>query len=390
MTDFNIDDLPAQVSQRLSERRITTPTPIQAAVIPELLSGTSVFFQSETGTGKTLAFLIPIIIKIFRNPPEQMHPQVIILSPTSELASQIKGQIQMLESALPYSRLKSILCIGGTSIKRQIENLKTKPSVVVGTPVRVSELIRLKKIKLRQLHTVVLDEADRLLAGEFSQPGEDFFSHMPNNVQYTACSATFSETAAAALKQIIEKYAKTVFSEYRYIRSSSEQILQKNIAHWALFSDRRKKIDTLRSFIRAVEPAKILIFTAPASDVENIVTKLQFKKIACAGLYSKNDGMNRKNTVQNFRSGKVPILVTSDLSSRGLDIPDVDFTVQMNIPSRDSSFIHRAGRTGRAARKGVNLVIGDEFELRKLRQIEQRLALTVYPKELYRGRIQSP
>ena len=172
-------------------------------------------------------------------------------------------------------------------------------------------------------------------------------------------------------------------------------VLQKSIEHWAFLSERRSKADTLRALIHALDSTaagggkKILIFTAPAQEVETLAQKLQYKKIDAVPLYGKLDGSERKQIIARFRSGKTRILITSDLSARGLDIADIDYIVQMQLSKDTDVFIHRAGRTGRAGRKGVNIVIGDEYELRILQAIEKKLGITVYPKILTAGNIAS-
>ena len=149
-------------------------------------------------------------------------------------------------------------------------------------------------------------------------------------------------------------------------------------------------MDALRAFIHAAGDAKILVFTAPAQEVETLSQKLQYKKIDAVPLYGKMDGAARKQVIARFRSGKIKILITSDLSARGLDITDIDYVVQMQLSQDTDVFIHRAGRTGRAGKKGVNVVIGDEYELRILQGIEKKLKLTVYPKLLLNGKIENP
>lgn len=354
--------------ENLKKINITEPTPVQNTVIPKILDKKNIIFQSETGTGKTFAFALPLISNILNSPSDSDHVKIMIVSPTFELSSQIKQAIQSL------TNLKTALFIGGTPLKRQIETLKEKPQIVIGTTVRLSELILLKKLKVHNLQTVVFDEADRLLKKEAKNETEKLLSLLPKEIQTIACSAT------------IDKNTKNFFKG-EVVLLPPEDILKTRVTHWAIFSEKRDKIDTLRKFIYAENPEKLLIFTSRPQDVENIYSKLKYKKIHCACLHSKNDKQERKTAIDRFKSGKEKILITSDLSSRGLDIQNISHIVQMDLPENTDFFIHRAGRTARAGKKGINVVIGDEFEMQNYSKLEKKLNITVYPKEIYKGKI---
>lgn len=354
--------------ENLKKINITEPTPVQNTVIPKILDKKNIVFQSETGTGKTFAFALPLISNILNSPSDSDHVKIMIVSPTFELSSQIKQAIQSL------TNLKTALFIGGTPLKRQIETLKEKPQIVIGTTVRLSELILLKKLKVHNLQTIVFDEADRLLKKETKNETEKLLSLLPKEIQTIACSAT------------IDKNTKNFFKG-EVVLLPPEDILKTRVTHWAIFSEKRDKIDTLRKFIYAENPEKLLIFTSRPQDVENIYSKLKYKKINCACLHSKNDKQEQKTAIDRFKSGKEKILITSDLLSRGLDIQNISHIVQMDLPENTDFFIHRAGRTARAGKKGINVVIGDEFEMQNYSKLEKKLNITVYPKEIYKGKI---
>ncbi|MCI7545196.1 MAG: C-terminal helicase domain-containing protein, partial [Treponema porcinum] len=166
--------------------------------------------------------------------------------------------------------------------------------------------------------------------------------------------------------------------------------LTKNITHWAIYAENRDKIETLRKLIIAENPAKALVFTSRADQVENIYSKLKYKKIECTALHAKTDKQLRKAAIDRFKSGKIKILITSDLSARGLDIQNVTHIIQMDLPDDTDFFIHRAGRTARAGKKGINVLIGDEYEMRNYALLEKKLGITVYPKELRAGKVIVP
>lgn len=392
MTDFFDLPLYKPFVESLAVGGIIQPTSIQEKVIPLALEGKSIFFESETGTGKTLAFLLPLLTGLMQEDKKTTAPRILVLSPTVELASQIKEAAAQLQGT-DTTRFKTLLCVGGSSLKRQIEGLKEKPAVIIGTPARISDLIGLKKLKLQEIAAVVIDEADRQLARESRDALQNVLTALPQNVQALACSATFNGKNIQLLNSFLRRSEAAAAPEYVSIAHTG--VLQKSIEHWALFSERRNKADTLRALIHALDsvtadtPKKMLIFTAPAQEVETLAQKLQHKKIDAVPLYGKLDGSERKQIIARFRSGKVRILITSDLSARGLDIADIDYIVQMQLSKDADIFIHRAGRTGRAEKKGVNIVIGDEYELRILQAIEKKLGIMVYPKILTGGKIES-
>ena len=169
-----------------------------------------------------------------------------------------------------------------------------------------------------------------------------------------------------------------------------EDILTKNITHWAFFAERRDKIETLRKILNAENYTKVLVFTSRIDQVSNIYTKLRYKNIDCMTLTAKADKKDRKAAIDRFRSGKTKILITSDLCTRGLDIQNISHVIQMDLPSDEDFFIHRSGRTGRAGQKGINIVIGDEYEMNQFAALEKKIGITVYPKEIYNGKIQAP
>ncbi len=372
MSDKNCFDLLSpEIKERLEKLNILTPTPVQNEIIPQILENKNVIFQSETGTGKTFAYLLPIVKKIEEN-DDKLNVKTIIVAPTFELASQIN------QAAKSVTDRKTALIIGGAPVKRQIEILKEKPQIIIGTTARLVELIRLKKIKTSSVAFIVFDETDRLVKKESYEDTDNLRRLVPPQAQVIACTAT------------INKQTKIFFGGINNVIMPPEDVLKKRITHWAIYSEARDKIETLRKFLNAENPSKALIFTSRADQVENIFNKLTYKKIECACLHAKADKMERKSAIEKFRSGKIKILVTSDLAARGLDIPEISHVIQMDLPSDDDFFIHRAGRTARAGNSGINVVIGDEYEMNHYAALEKKLGIIVYPKEIWNGKIRKP
>ena len=382
--DFSSLGIDEKYCEKLSSHGITEPSSVQSQAIPEIIKGTSLLFQSETGTGKTLAYLLPLLqnVEKLENPKKEV--KIVIISPTIELASQIKSQVQMVTDS------KAALLVGGAPIKRQVESLKEKPLIVIGGPARLLELFHLKKLKLDGAAAVVLDEVDRLLAKEMQEDTLELISALKKDIQLIAASATITQSTQKTLQATRIKQNGTTESDLKTLFLPPEDVLRKRITHLALYSETRDKIDTLRSLLNAEKPQKALIFTSKIDQVANIVVKLKFKNIECYALTAKTDKVERKATIDKFRSGKIKILVTSDLAARGLDIPDISHVIQMDMPSDDDFFIHRAGRTARMGKTGVNIVIGDGYEMRKYAAIEKKLKITVYPRMLYKGKLIDP
>lgn len=376
MTENIFNLLPANLLEKLNTQNITEPTKVQQKVIPILMEGKNLIFQSETGTGKTFAYLLPLIARLQKaketENPNEKHARIIVCAPTFELSSQIKMAAQSITG------LKTALFIGGAPIKRQTEVLKEKPEIVIGTPARLVELIRLKKLKTQHINAIVFDEADRLVKKELADECAELKNLVPENAQIIACTAT------------VDAGTKKFFSGAEIEILPNENVLSKNITHWAIYAESRDKINVLRKFIAAENPEKALIFASRADQVENIWSKLKFKKVQCACLYAKAEKQARKMAIDRFRSGKERILITSDLGARGLDINGITHVIQMDLPSDSDFFIHRAGRTARAGKTGINLVIGDEYEMNAFAALEKKLGIKVFPKEIRNGKVQAP
>jgi superfamily II DNA/RNA helicase len=396
---FILDDfvslgvLPA-FAEKLKERNISGPTAVQRLAIPFLLSGKGLVFRSATGTGKTFAWLIPALQRLLADigpggaSPYQ-GPRVLICAPTYELCSQIK------EEAAFLSPLPAALLIGSASMNRQIETLKkTKPLVAVGNPGRLLALAKMGKLKLQGLRFLALDEADRMTAEESREETGELLRLVSRAIggragegglTVAACSATISAGTRDALAALLPVFKNAEFAE-----TDEQEILRERIEHWALFSESRRKTQTLRSFLAAVRPKKALVFAGRTDNVGKIAAALQYHHISALGLCSDMDKKSRKQAVDGFRSGKISVLVASDLAARGLDIADLSHVVALDVPGDGEAYIHRAGRTGRAGKRGVMASIGDEAEMRRLAILEKKLNITVHPKELYGGKVCSP
>ncbi|GHV82202.1 DEAD/DEAH box helicase [Spirochaetia bacterium] len=398
--------------ERLGERGITNPTEIQSQVIPQLLAGSNTLFSSATGTGKTFAYLIPLLQTLRASPPPAAEwPALLICAPTYELCSQIKQEADFLLAGFPKADgplkagglTKVSLLIGAGSMGRQIDGLKKdKPQVIIGNPGRLLQLGRMGKLRLARLRFLVLDEGDRLVADELFEETSELIRLIPAkgaagitalgiNAPDTrvrehltaVCSATLPPKSRDRLLPFLG--SSPVTEEH-----DGHEVIRDRILHWAIFSEGRRKISTLRSFLAAARPRKALVFTARGGDVGNIVSQLQYHHLAASGLYGDMDKKTRKQALDDFRRDRLQILVTSDLAARGLDIAGISHIIALDVPNDSEAYIHRAGRTARAGNRGIVVTIGGEDEMRRLAALEKKLGIVVYPKELYNGKIAAP
>jgi superfamily II DNA/RNA helicase len=377
--------------ERLGARGINAPTEIQRLVIPRVLAGENALFRSATGTGKTFAYLLPLFERLLAAEPQGAFPRVLVIAPTLELCSQIKQEADFLLKDKP---LNVSLLIGSANMSRQIDALKKdKPDVIVGNAARLFQLERMGKLKLGRVEALVLDEGDRLISDELLAETTALLARMnPRQTtarqttlvrQCLACSATMSSQSRERLIPLMGEPVVTLETE-------EQEILRERISHWAFFSEERRKISELCSLLIASDAKKALVFISRGGQVGNIVSQLQYHKIAAVGLHGDMEKKSRKQSLDAFRSDQARVLVSSDLAARGLDIPAITHIISLDVPANAEAYIHRAGRTARAGRRGVIATIGDAEELRRFAQLEKKLGITVYPKVLYKGRIIAP
>ncbi len=349
----------------LGKEQITKPTDIQLKVIPEIKQGKDVIFQSPTATGKTLAYLLPLIEKLKDSPKEM---KVIILAPTHELVIQIHRQIERLSqnSDIPVI---SIPLIGGANIHRQIDKLKTRPQIVVGSPGRILELIEKKKVKSQKIEFIILDEVDQLLDRNNSPSVLKIIKRLPRDRQFIASSATLPGT--------ILKIIGTLSLDYALIKSEEGESIPKSISHSFILTEQRDKIETVRKLINKIKPAKALIFLNNVALIDNLITKLEFHGLTAQDLHGTNQKLDRKKVMTDYRTGKLKILVASDIAARGLQMDKITHIFNMDIPEKSKDYLHRAGRTGRNGKDGVVISLATERETTFLKKIERELKIKI-------------
>lgn len=363
--NFETLNLKQDLIDALAKQDITSPMAIQSLVIPSILENKDVIAQSHTGSGKTLAFLLPLFEKIDLS---IKHTQVMILAPTHELVVQINEQIKLLatNSGRPIT---STTLMGNMNIEKQIQKLKTKPHIVVGSSGRILDLIKKKKLAAHAIKTIVIDEADNLLDKNQSQDIKNIIKATLRDTQILLFSATINDNTMAE--------AKSFMKDPVFINGSEETKLNPHINHQCVVAEQRKKFETLRKLLNTTNPAKALVFVNNTHEVEVVLNKLLYHKKNAGGLYGAQDKQQRQNTLENFRRGKIDVLVSSDVSARGLDIPDITHVFNLDLPPSANDYLHRAGRTARGNNSGEATSIITPAEQRLVKEYEKKLGIVI-------------
>lgn len=337
-----------------AEQGFTALTPIQAQTYRPLAAGKSILGLAPTGSGKTLAYTLPLL--------EQLLPgdgtQLLIIAPSQELAAQITEAIRAFAKLL---ELNVLTVIGGANVKRQIEKLKKRPEVIVGTPGRLLNLSQDKKLKLHQIEAVVIDEADELLSQEQT------LADCRKLVEKTPASASvsfFSATKAPILDELHRWFGIT--PEVIDVRQIDQT--QGHVIHYLLEVPQRKRIDTLRRLAQLPDFFALVFFKQSAT-LNDAYEKLRHANVAVARLNSEQRQVERQKALRQLRKGEVKLLLTTDVSARGLDIPALPAVVNYDLPKDTNTYIHRVGRTGRMGADGSVIDLGNEHDLRFFKQL---------------------
>lgn len=353
---------------------VTEPTPIQRQTIKEALAGRSVIGQSATGTGKTFAYLLPLLQRI---DPRNPAVQAAVFAPTYELAMQIYHQAQMLNKEADLG-IECASLIGGANVARQIEKLKKKPQMIVGSAGRALELIRKGKLKLHQAGIVVLDEADRMLDDQNLDAVKSLLPSVRADAQYLLFSATMTKAALARAEFVQDPVVA---------RLKDDSVLQEKIENIYFVAEFRDKIEVLRKITKLLQVRRGLVFVNRAHGLKEAEERLLYHGLKVAALVGDADKMRRKKAVDDFAKGRVQLLLATDIAARGLDIEDVDYVFNLDLPEDEKIYLHRAGRTGRAGKSGAAVTLADPKEVGKLLDMAGRAKIGLTRKKMAAGEI---
>ena len=365
MNEFVKLGITAELAKALENKGINVPTAIQRIFIPALLKGEQLIGDAPTGTGKTLAYLLPIISRL---DIALKSPQAVIVAPTYELAMQIVAVAKELISIANID-VKILGLIGDANIKRQLEALKkNKPHVIVGSVGRVNELVQLGKLKLSNVRFLVLDEFDRLLGKEQLGDMGTLLKALPAYRQNLFLSATASKSA-------IEQAKRITAVRHIIIRADSANRKVETVEHFYAITSFRDKLKTLKSLTNRLGIVRGLVFVSSSYEAKKVSQRLTYEGINNVVLSGMDRKENRKNAINAFRSGRVTLMIATDLAARGLDIEDIDYVLQYSLPDDVRAYRHRAGRTGRAGKSGKVITLVDNKELVRIKLLGEKMRL---------------
>lgn len=374
ITHFTMGKWPKEIEENLIEAGIETPTPIQEAAVPQALEGKNVILRSQTGSGKTLAYTLPLLTTI---DAEKMTTQALVIAPSQELAVQIE---QVIKETIANTALTCMSFIGGANINRQIEKLKKKkPHIAVGTPGRILELVKTKKLKLTDVRFYVIDEVDRLVLEDKSW---NEVEELGKRIGYTAQFMFASATAPEKLESKLQSFVKDV------VRIEADgSVVPPQVEHVCIMIEARDRIDMVRRVIHAEGIKKGIVFVNQLDKLTEAVEKLRYRKIEAVGLSSDSSKQEREAAIQAMKSDEASILVATDVAARGLDLTDVTHIIQLETPNESASYLHRAGRTGRMNQAGKVISLFERRELYKKEKYENHLSISINPVELSKGKL---
>ncbi|WP_236354933.1 DEAD/DEAH box helicase [Konateibacter massiliensis] len=376
--DFKEFGLDQAVIVALKKEKIVTASEVQQKVF-EADEKKDLIVQSETGSGKTLAYLLPIYKKLIQ---VEKGLQAIVLVPTHELAMQVSRQVQTLSKNSGYN-ISAATIVGDVNVARQIEKLKEKPQIVIGTTGRILELIKKKKITAHTVKTIVIDEADKMLDRNNIEGVKAVVKCCMRDTQIVMFSASMSKAAIET--------GSTILKEPLLIQlgKSKKVSIPKNIKHIYFVVDRRDKLEMLRKLANSMKPKKAMVFINKVSDIEELTEKLQYHHYNADCIHGSNIKKDRKKVIDAFKANKLQLLIATDIAARGLHFEEIDTIFHISIPENSNDYLHRAGRTGRNGQEGMSVLIVTEKELPLVRKYEKEFGIKIEPYTIDYGKIKS-
>lgn len=373
MEDRNVlPALPEYLQTAWEKSGFTEFTKVQEDMIPPALQGEDIIAEAPTGSGKTVAYLLPSLKKLEK---DIKQAQLVIVVSSRELAMQTLSEVQNWTEGSGFT---SAALIGGANVKRQQEKLKKKPAVIVGTPGRLVELVQTKKLKMHQVSTLVFDEADQLFAKEHLKEVDQLLAAVQRDCQKLILSATIPGR--------IEQLAKERLNNPKTIRIRMDKQQLENMEHVYLVGDRRDKSKLFQKLV-AMDDFYGIAFCNDRNELQTYKERLDYKSKKAAVLEGETKKQEREAAMQKFRKKEIPLLLATDVASRGLDLEELTHVVQLDLANDVHQYVHRAGRTARAGSKGTVVSIVTEGEKERLLQIGETLNLQLKEKRLAYGKL---
>lgn len=355
---FDELNLYPQILRGIQEMGFEEATPIQSKAIPIVMEGVDVIGQAQTGTGKTAAFGIPLLMKVN---PHDKSTQAIVLCPTRELAIQVAEEVRCLAKYM--HGVKVLPVYGGQDIVKQIRSLKGGAQIIIGTPGRIMDHLRRRTIKCEEVNTIVLDEADEMLNMGFREDIETVLEYIPEERQ----TVLFSATMPKPILEITKKYQKDAVT----IKVVKKELTVPNIEQYYYDVKRKDKVEVLSRLLDVYDPKLSLVFCNTKRMVDELTNALQGRGYFAEGLHGDMKQMQRDRVMNHFRNGNTEILVATDVAARGIDVDDVEAVFNFDLPQDDEYYVHRIGRTGRAGRTGRSFTFVKGKEVYKLKDIQR-------------------
>jgi superfamily II DNA/RNA helicase len=378
-TQANMDFIELGLSQAivagLALQGIVTPTAVQEQAIPKIMENKNLTIQSETGSGKTLAYLLPFYT---REKALESIMQMLVVVPTHELAMQVHHQVQTLSknTGLP---IKSTVIFGDVNIKSQIEKLRDKPQIIIGTTGRLIELIQLRKISAHTITTVVIDEADRMLDENNLERVKTILKAVMRDTQIIMASASIPDKAL--------KLAVEIAKNPDVVRTSKKPEIPENTQHKYIIADERDKVDTLRKLVNALQPKRALAFINSTLDIDIATEKLKYHKMNAESIQGRSSKEERQRALAGISSGKLQLLIATDIAARGLHIDDVEVVFSVSMPEDPLDYLHRAGRTGRGGAPGLSISIVTKQEVPLIAKYQNAFHISMTKIQMHDGKV---
>lgn len=364
-TELQINE---KIKKGLESMKFNEMMPIQAQTIPTILEGKNIIGEAETGTGKTAAFLIPLLNNIDFH---SKQTECVIVTPTRELAIQIVAEIEKIGK---YLKPSYVTLVGGMAMREQIQELKNKPSIIVGTLGRINDHLRSHRLDLSHVKYFVLDEADEMLKEGFKEDITAINKQIPENKQTLLFSATIS-------KQILT-LSKAIMNDYEFISVKDKNAPSPDIDQYYMIMKEKQKFSALTKLLDVDRPNAAIIFGRTKRRVDELNEALNKCGYKSVGIHGDLSQQQRNSVLKRFRDGKVTILVATDVAARGLDINDIEYVYNFDLPQEVEFYVHRIGRTGRARKHGVSYSFIKETELNHIKRIEKETGLSIVEKQI--------
>ena len=350
------------IKKNLAVLGFKKPTDIQFKSIPSILKGEDVLAIAQTGTGKTLAFAIPVIDRIhsFKSSKRAVGIKCLVMVPTRELAMQINDVFVQLSR---HTKVKSYVVTGGVEQDAQIKKLQDGIDILIATPGRMFDLISQGYIKIKGIHTLVLDEADRMLDKGFINDIQSVKKMLPGKHQTLFFSATIDKT----IKKLAYSQVKSTAIR---IQISPEDPVSKNVSHFVMFVEMDDKRFFLERFINENPDSRMMVFVRTRVRAERVAKAMERAGIAVFAIHGEKDQTHRSQVMQGFKGGEANVLIATDVSARGIDIPDIHYVINYDMPVEPETYVHRIGRTGRAFNKGVAISFCSSEEKERLAAVQ--------------------